>query len=237
MMAASLLFPIELITRHLTGEGLIQRIASGLSASFYGTAGTTLSKPLDFILKPPQEFVLDHIPEWAAIILSLACLFVALKIITDSMQLLMDAKIQRILDRYLFKSAATGFLFGMILTAVVQSSSVTTSIMVPMVGGGILSIEQIFPYTLGANIGTTITAILAALAANNEDALTVAFAHLVFNILGIVTIYPFKRIPIGLAKRMGSFVVDHRDFAIIYIIAVFYVLPAIVVFVPRLVGW
>ncbi len=234
MMAATLLFPIELITRHAFGTGMIEAIASRLSVNFYGTAGTKLSKPLDFILKPPTDLVMDLMPAWVAIVLSLAFLFVALKIITDSMQLLMDAKIQIILDKYLFKTAATGFLFGMILTAVVQSSSVTTSIMVPMVGGGILNIEQIFPYTLGANVGTTITAILAALAADNEGALTVAFAHLTFNILGIATIYPFKRIPINLAKKMGALVVDHRDLAIAYIIGTFYVLPAIIVFVPRL---
>ena len=237
MMAASLLFPVELITKHFFGPGLIQHIASILSKNFYGSAGTKLSKPLDFILKPPTELIMDIIPAWLAIVLSLGFLFVALKIITDSMQLLMDAKIQRILDKYLFKTAYTAFIFGMILTAIVQSSSVTTSIMVPMVGGGILSIEQIFPYTLGANVGTTITSILAALAAGNEDALTVAFAHLVFNILGIATIYPFKRIPISLAKRMGAFVVHHKNFAIAYIILTFYVLPAIVVFVPRLLGW
>lgn len=234
MMAAALLFPVELITRHIYGTGLIQYLASGLSANFYGTAGTTLSKPLDFILKPPEEFILDLVPPAIAIILSLAFLFIALKIITDSMHLLMDAKIQTILDKYLFKTAATSFIFGMILTAIVQSSSVTTSIMIPMVGGGILNIEQIFPYTLGANVGTTITAILAALAADNEGALTVAFAHLTFNLLGIITIYPFKRIPISLAKRMGAYVVQHRNFAIAYILVTFYVLPAIIVFVPRL---
>lgn len=86
MMAASFLFPLELITRHWRGIGLIEYLASGLSSSFYGTAGTTLSKPLDFILKPPEEFVLGLLPAWAAIVVSLACLFLALKIITDSMQ-------------------------------------------------------------------------------------------------------------------------------------------------------
>jgi len=234
MMAAALLFPLELITRHIFGTGLIQHLASVLSSNFYGTAGKTLSKPLDFILKPPEEFVLHLIPAWAAIVAALVMLFISLKIITDSMQLLMDAKIQRILDKYLFKTALTSFIFGIVLTTVVQSSSVTTSIMVPLVGGGILNIEQIFPYTIGANIGTTITAILAALAANKEDALTVAFAHLIFNILGILMIYPFKKIPIRLAKKMGAVVVEHRDMALWYIIITFYIIPAIFVFVPRL---
>lgn len=234
MMATSILFPLEIGTRRIFGKGLIEHLASGLSANCYGTAGTTLSKPLDYILKPPEEFILELIPAWAAIVLSLVFLFIALKIITDSMQLLMDAKIQKILDKYLFKTAATSFIFGMILTAIVQSSSVTTSIMVPLVGGGILNLEQVFPFTLGANMGTTITAILAALAADSESALTVAFAHLVFNFLGIMIIYPFKRVPISLARKMGSLVVKHRDLAIVYIIATFYIIPAIVVFVPRL---
>ncbi len=234
MMAASILFPFELITRRFFGIGLIQYLASGLSSRFYGAAGASLAKPLDFILKPPEEIIMNLMPAWIAIIISLALLFLSLKIICDSMHFLMDAKIQKILDKYLFKTAATSFVFGMILTAIIQSSSVTTSLMVPLVGGGILNIEQIFPYTVGANVGTTITAILAALAADNEGALTVAFAHLMFNLLGILTIYPFKRVPIGLAKKMGSLVIKHRDFALIYIIVAFYIIPAIFVFVPRL---
>ena len=234
LMAASVLFPLEILTRHFRGTGLIEYIASELSKRFYGTAGASLAKPLDFILKPPEELILNSMPAWLAIIFSLFLLFLSLKIICDSMHLLMDAKIQKVLDKYLFKTAATSFFFGMILTAIIQSSSVTTSLMVPLVGGGILSIEQIFPYTIGANIGTTITAILAALASDNEDALTVAFAHLMFNSLGILTIYPFKRIPIRLAKRMGAFVVKHRDFAVIYIIVAFYIIPAAVIFIPRL---
>lgn len=234
LIAASVLFPLEIVTRRFFGTGLIEYLASGLSANFYGSAGASLAKPLDFILKPPQEFILNVLPAWVAIIFALGLLFLSLKIICDSMHLLMDAKIQTVLDKYLFKTAATSFAFGMILTAIIQSSSVTTSLMVPLVGGGILNIEQIFPYTIGANVGTTITAILAALAANNEDALTVAFAHLMFNLLGILCVYPFKRVPISLAKKMGALVVKHRDFAIAYIIVAFYVIPAIVIFLPRL---
>jgi len=234
LMAASLLFPIEVLTRHFFGTGLIQYLASGLSESFYGSGGASLAKPLDFILKPPMEYLLNSMPAWGAIILALCLLFLSLKIICDSMHLIIDAKIQTILDEYLFKTATTSFVFGMVLTAIIQSSSVTTSLMVPLVGGGILNIEQIFPYTIGANIGTTVTAILAALASNKEEGLTVAFAHLIFNVLGIITIYPFKKIPISLAKKMGSLVVKHRDLAIIYIIVAFYIIPAAFIFIPRL---
>lgn len=54
-------------------------------------------------------------------------------------------------------------LMGCILTIIVQSSSVFTSTLTPLVGLGIVTIERVFPLTLGSNIGTTITGILASL--------------------------------------------------------------------------
>jgi len=104
----------------------------------------------------------------------------------------------------LFKNAFIGFIFGMLLTAIVQSSSVTTSLIIPLAGAGIVTIAQIFPYTLGANVGTTVTAILAAMATQNPVAITVAFSHLCFNIFGILIIYPVKFIPIKLAELVGN---------------------------------
>ncbi len=95
-------------------------------------------------------------------------------------------------------------LFGLLITVLVQSSSITTSLAVPFAGAGILTLIQIFPYTLGANIGTTITAMLAALAVGEISAVTVAFAHLLFNICGIALIWPLpaiRRIPLRLAEE------------------------------------
>ena len=75
--------------------------------------------------------------------------------------------------------------FGTLLTISVQSSSITTSTIVPLAGAGVLSLRQIFPFTLGANIGTTVTAMMAALTLNSY-ALVAAFSHLLFNISGIL---------------------------------------------------
>jgi len=109
-----------------------------------------------------------------------------------------------IVQRYLFRNDVLGLLLGIAITAVVQSSSITTSIIIPLAGAGLITVRQIFPYTLGANIGTTMTAILAALATQNPVAVTVAFAHLCFNIFGIVIFYPLKFIPIRLALFVGE---------------------------------
>jgi sodium-dependent phosphate cotransporter len=97
-----------------------------------------------------------------------------------------------------------GLLLGIVMTAVVQSSSITTSVIIPLAGAGLVTVRQLFPYTLGANIGTTVTAILAALATQNPVAVTVAFAHLCFNIFGILIFYPLKFIPIRLALFVGE---------------------------------
>jgi hypothetical protein len=96
----------------------------------------------------------------------------------------------------------------MALTAVVQSSSITTSVIIPLVGAGVLTMEQIYPYTLGANIGTTITALLAVLALDTgkEAAMTIAICHLLFNVFGIALLYPLKALPIGTARWIASFV-------------------------------
>ena len=107
-------------------------------------------------------------------------------------------------DRVLFRNDATSFGLGIVTTAAVQSSSATTSLVVPLAGTGVLSLRQIFPYTLGANVGTTVTALLASFSTGSIPAVIVAFAHLSFNILGIAIFYPLRAIPIWLATKVGS---------------------------------
>ena len=140
-------------------------------------------------------------------------------------------KIELIMNRYLFRNALISLIFGMFFTALVQSSSITVSILIPIVGAGILSIEQIFPYTLGANIGTTITALLAALTVGMEAAMIVALSHLTFNILGIAILYPFKIIPIKTSRAIASFVSKSKKHFLIFIIIYILLHIAPVVFV------
>lgn len=129
----------------------------------------------------------------------------------------------------------TGYLalvFGAVLTFCFQSSSVFTSIMTPLVGVGMIDIERMYPLTLGSNIGTTTTAILAALASDNEVlalTLQVALAHFFFNISGILLYYPipFMRIPIPAAKFLGDTTAQYRWFAVLYLLTVFFGIPGI----------
>jgi sodium-dependent phosphate cotransporter len=134
-------------------------------------------------------------------------------------------------------SIFTGYLAMMIgvgMTILVQSSSITTSTLTPLVGLGVITIERAYPITLGANIGTTVTGILAALSSDGTklaNALQVALAHLFFNISGIIIWYPIpfmRKIPISAAKAMGNTTAKYRWFAVVYIILTFFLFPAAV---------
>ena len=91
-----------------------------------------------------------------------------------------------------------------------------------------LRLEQIFPYTLGANIGTTVTALLASLAIGVPAAVTVAFVHLLFNIFGIIIIWPMRVVPLFLARKIAELTLKSRLIPIAYIVVVFFVVPFVV---------
>ena len=121
-------------------------------------------------------------------------------------------------------------LVGAVLTIVVQSSSVFTSVLTPLVGVGVMTVERMYPLTLGANIGTTMTGVLAALASPADRlplAIQIALCHLLFNVSGILLFYPVPRLrlPIRLAHLMGDTTARYRWFAVLYAVAMFFVVP------------
>ena len=124
-------------------------------------------------------------------------------------------------------------IVGAGLTFLVQSSSVFTSTLTPLVGIGVISLKRMYPLTLGANIGTTTTSLLAALASDGSTlvySLQIALVHLFFNISGIVLWYPIpfmRNVPIKGAKALGNTTANYRWFAVLYIIMVFFVIPVV----------
>ncbi|NXQ27166.1 NPT2A protein, partial [Alaudala cheleensis] len=127
------------------------------------------------------------------------------------------------------------------MTFVVQSSSVFTSAITPLIGLGVISIERAYPLTLGSNIGTTTTAILAALASPGDklaSSLQIALCHFFFNISGILLWYPlpFTRLPLHMAKALGERSAKYRWFAVLYLIICFLLLPS-VTFAISMAGW
>ena len=167
-------------------------------------------------------------------ILALILLFVALWLLVMLLRGLLLHRLSGMFSRTIFRRPGIAFVAGIVTTASVQSSSVTTSLLVPLVGAGVLKLRQIYPYTLGANIGTTITAMLAALGTGSAAAMACAFAHLLFNLYGTIVFWPLQFIPISLAKGFAKLASRRRLVAALYIIVFFFVLPLLVILITNL---
>jgi len=196
-----------------------------------------------------------YLPEWAggtillvASLLALCiCLLLLVKILTSLLQGSLAKVVRKSINadfpgKLSFLTGYVALLLGAGFTILVQSSSVFTSALTPLVGMGIVTVERVFPLTLGSNIGTTITSILAALTADADhiqDTMQISMCHLFFNITGILIFYPIpfmRLIPIGIAKALGTVTSKYRWFAIFYLIALYLLLP-LVVFALSLAGY
>jgi len=121
-------------------------------------------------------------------------------------------------------------IVGAGMTIAVQSSSIITSALTPLVGVGALPLEDMLPLTLGANIGTTCTALLASIVIGTQAAVQIALCHLFFNIIGILIWYPIPRlrkVPVDAARWMGSMTMSLRWFPIAYIFTAFFLIPLV----------
>ncbi|CAF1411156.1 unnamed protein product [Didymodactylos carnosus] len=127
-----------------------------------------------------------------------------------------------------------GYLFivvGIIGTMMVQSSSVFCSILTPLVGLKVLALERNYELTIGANIGTTVTALLASLTQAGKffrQSVQIALCHFLFNFSGMLLWYciPYlRRIPLTASRIIGKTVAKHRWFAIFYVLLIFLLFP------------
>ncbi|MCH8032080.1 MAG: Na/Pi symporter, partial [Bacteroidetes bacterium] len=195
-MAVIILMPLELLF------GVLSKPAAALTSGMTGVGGLNVLSPLKAVTKPVAHWIQDLLFSngIAVLLVGLALLFVALRYLVVILKALVLGRSEGFMHRFVFGKPALAMLAGLVLTVFVQSSSVTTSLVIPLVGAGILTVRQIFPYTLGANVGTTITALLAALALAAgagpdeltavQSGLTIAFVHVMFNVFGIIIIYP-----------------------------------------------
>lgn len=230
LLAVLILLPIEMKFK------IIEQLSFKLTNIFSSSSGgMKFNSPLTAIVNPTVKWILAVIHHYYVIgaILGFVFVLLALKFLVDVIRSSSKGKLEVLIDGYLFSSPIKSWFLGMGLTAFVQSSSITTSIIVPLAAAGLVNIEQVFPYMLGANIGTTITAILASLVTGSYLAIQIAICHLLFNIFGSIVWYPLKIVPIKMAEKLGDIAVKRRYIAIMYVITVFFVLPILLLLIFR----
>lgn len=242
LIVLGVLFPFELYT------GFLHNLSSQVTAQFEGVGGLKLANPLKAVTKPAINALKEGIEALGGgggvlAIVGISITFIGIIYLVKLLKAVMFSKLANLFDRVLFASPARGLVFGIFLTILVQSSSITTSVAVPLVGAGVISIRQVFPYTMGANIGTTMTALLAALAAfagvtAGDDTtaklgLQLAFHHVMFNIIGVALVWPIRRVPIAMAVGFSRLAQWNRFVPLLYIILAFYLIPFLIIWSNR----
>lgn len=124
------------------------------------------------------------------------------------------------------------FLSGTGLTAAIHSSSVVTSVGVMLASTEKIAPRKLFPFVMGANVGTTVTALMAAIG-KSEAALAIALCHFLFNVLGVSLFFPipfFRNLINGLSRTSGNMAQRNLAFAFAYLLVLFFAFPFLVIF-------
>lgn len=163
------------------------------------------------------------------VVLAIALLFMSILIFRRLISNLLKAKSPEAFSRFFFKSPLKSFSWGLLTTAAIRSSSITTSVVVPIVANRIVSLRQAAPFIMGANVGTTITAFIAAiLQSNTTAAVSIAIVHFFFNFTGVLLFMPIpvlRKLPLELAERLGKLTLKYRLAGFVYLLVAFFFLP------------
>ncbi|MEP4099799.1 Na/Pi symporter [Paraglaciecola sp.] len=241
LLSVLIFLPVEI------SFGLLEKLGSLLAQLFYGGSEVSMhsfnfvkaaTSPVVSNVKYALQSLGDQTGGIVLIVIGIILIFVSITLVGKLLKKLMVGKAQQIMHSAIGRSPISGIFSGTLVTVLVQSSSTTTSLMVPLAGTGSFSLKQIYPFTLGANVGTCITAVLAAtaLTGNSEAALQIAFIHLTYNILGVILIYglPLLRyIPVQCAEWMGRRASENKMIALGYILGVFFVIPSLCILISN----
>ncbi|EEW07818.1 nptA protein [Vibrio mimicus VM603] len=234
LLAVLIFLPLEMMF------GILEKVSHWLVSPLLATGDMSM-KGFDFI-KPITKPIITGLENQLSvlgdtfggatlIVLGIATIFVAITVMGKLMKSLMVGRAREILQNAIGRGPMHDIASGTVVTVLVQSSSTTTSLMVPLVGSGVLKVREIYPFTLGANIGTCITALLAATAVSGEFAvfaLQIALVHLTFNLMATVLIYgvPFLReLPIKGAELISALACKSKMVVVAYLLGVFVVIP------------
>ena len=238
LMAVFIFLPLEVFTGFLskTSAWLTTYFVGGQSMSIKGLNFVKpLTKPVISMFKEMYETLPGAGGGIALALTGLALIFLSIIFLGKLLKVLMVGRAKAILHRAIGHGPITGITSGTLMTIAVQSSSTSTSLIVPLAGNGLFKLKEIYPFTLGANIGTCVTALLAATAVEGDHAalaLQIALVHLCFNLSAVLLIYgtPFLRvIPMRIARRFAQKASRRKWIIFAYVIGLFFVTPGLLI--------
>ncbi|TMO64945.1 Na/Pi symporter [Pseudoalteromonas aurantia] len=242
LLAVTIFLPLEIMF------GVLQKLAESLSHLFVGDADLSLKsynfikplvKPAVGLVKDAVSFLDGKAVGVAMVVVGIALILFAVTTLGKLLKKALVGKAKDLLHSAIGRGPVAGISSGAAVTIMVQSSSTTTSLMIPLAGSGVFNTRQIYPFTLGANIGTTITALLAATSISGpaaEVALTIALVHVMFNVFAVALIYgipTLRELPLVMAEKLAKIGANNKPAALGYVLGSFFVVPGIIMMAVR----
>ncbi|MBE0370105.1 MULTISPECIES: Na/Pi symporter [Pseudoalteromonas] len=242
LLAVAIFLPLEIMF------GMLQKLAESLSHLFVGDADLSLKsynfikplvKPAVNVIKDAVSFLDGKAIGIAMVVIGIALILFAVTTLGKLLKKALVGTAKELLHSAIGRGPVAGITSGAAVTIMVQSSSTTTSLMIPLAGSGVFNTRQIYPFTLGANIGTTITALLAATSISGaaaEVALTIALVHVMFNIFAVALIYgipTLRELPLIMAEKLAKIGANNKPAALGYVLGSFFIVPGLIMMAVR----
>ena len=245
ILTVLIVFPLEWFTGmfHEGGRGIFTRLAAWLAELIGLEEVARPDSPIKIITAPIVDSAswvgatLMPSPAAAGLLtagIGLLLMFTALVFMVQNLRGALLRHMDGLFRTYFFRTDARAYGVGVVSTVLVQSSSITSSLMVPLAGAGVVRLRRVLPFMMGANLGTTVTSVLAATANPIAAAMTVALFHVIFNLTGTAIWWPLRVIPLRIATWYGRLAGKKIRYAFLFLIGVFLVVPLIGITITEL---
>ena len=245
LMAVAIFLPLEI------AFGFLEKIGGYFSTLLVGGSDVSVggfnivkaaTKPMINLMDSLTSFLYAPGASILLIIVGVLCIFISITFVGKLLKILMVGRARVMLHNAIGRNPLVGIFSGATVTVLVQSSSTTTSLMVPLAGTGTFRLKQIYPFTLGANIGTCVTSLLAATAISGPTALfalQIALVHLAYNTGAVFLIYgvqQLRQIPLAGAMWLAKLATKNKLMAIAYLVGIYFMLPGSLILIYQFIG-
>lgn len=233
ILTTIILFPLEYF------YGFLSKIAHSLAITFFNEPAGPVKISFSLLgwgFDPIIDFLISLIGNgFILAIISIALLFGSILFFRKVLSEMLGFGSHERVQRYFFQSPLKSFAWGLLTTAAIRSSTITTSLVVPIVAKKVIKLKAAVPFILGANIGTTVTAFIAA-TFNSNAAISIAIAHFLFNFIGVLIFFPIpylKDIPLKLANGLGKLTLRYRLAGFLYLLITFFFIPFSLIYLNK----
>jgi sodium-dependent phosphate cotransporter len=233
ILTVVILFPLEYY------YGLLSRLSTFFASTFFNQPNEPIRTQFSFLgngFSPIVNLIVTSIGNgFILAVLAIALLFGSILFFRKVLSNQLGFGSQDRFQRFFFRNRTKSFAWGLLTTAAIRSSTVTTSLVVPLVAKKLVKLREAAPFIMGANVGTTITAFIAA-AFNSNAAISIAISHFLFNFIGVIFFLPtpiIRDIPIRLAKGLGRLTLKYRLAGFVYLLLTFFFIPFTLIYAHR----